>query len=147
METFSPNLEKGLWACFWLVQRPVSFTKNDLDHPLLTACSSYCIIRELFNFNKLVFKMYILILKKKIVSTVKILLKVPLSNTRMQDFDTSAIVLYMNYAKHRFFFYQTVKLSKITSSFYANIFTFTRFAATRFKIKQCYKPKLLKKNQ
>lgn len=37
------------------------------------------------------------------------------------------------------------KLSKITSSFYANIFTFTRFAATRFKIKQCYKPKLLEK--
>lgn len=73
---------------------------------------------------------------------VKILLKVPLSNT--QDFDTSAIVLYMNYAKHKCF-YQTVKLSKITSSFYANIFTFTRFAATRFKINQCYKPKLLKK--
>lgn len=73
---------------------------------------------------------------------VKILLKVPLSNT--QDFDTSAIVLYMNYAKHRFS-YQTVKLSKITSSFYSNIFTFTRFSATRFKIKQCYKPKLFKK--
>lgn len=32
---------------------------------------------------------------------VKILLKVPLSNT--QDFDTSAIVLYMNYVKHKFF--------------------------------------------
>lgn len=32
---------------------------------------------------------------------VKILLKVPLSNT--QNVDTSAIVLYMNYAKHRFF--------------------------------------------
>lgn len=59
---------------------------------------------------------------------VKILLKVPLSNT--QDFDISAIVLYMKYAKHRFC-YQTVKLSKITRSFYSNIFTFTRFAALK----------------
>lgn len=58
METFSPNLAKGR------VQRPVSFTKNDLDHPLLTARSSYCIIRELFYFNKLVFEIYIIILKK-----------------------------------------------------------------------------------
>lgn len=63
--------------------------------------------------------------------------KVPLSNT--YDFDSSALVVYMNYAKHGLY----ISEGKAKETYYFLLckkkFTFIRFAATRFKIKQCYK--------
>lgn len=48
-------------------------------------------------------------------------------------------VVNMNYAKHGLYL-SDGKAKKPTTSFYVKKkFTFIRFAATRFKIKQCYK--------